>query len=504
MKVHKLNVVSLILIMCLLSFTCNKPVGKSQNDKLVHYKNKFRLAYAHFKHPKDSLKFKALNYIISNLPYQYHTTSITLAKYDSVLLTNQNRDEGYLKRKLDSLTLIYGNNINLVSDSKVITNTYLINNIDAAFKSWEYKWGGTKLSFTDFCEYILPYKLENEKPEYWRDSLINLYKWVHNSLDSQNNLFNNVEVINKQSKAFNFTSGYDYPIDIGYKLMRLVGVGSCASASKLVAYPMRAMGMPVVIDYAYWGNRNIGHFWNAIIFKNKPYPFDPIETKVGSFKIQFVGVNKLARKPPKIFRKMFSVQQNSLPFQNLSKEVIPNNLKVKDVTAEYIRVSNISLNLGGKPTNNKFAYLCTFNNLHWQPIWWGNIFDGKVQFKNMGRDMVYMPCIIENSELNFIGNPLVLHKNGVIIELNANLHTKLIIPIDKKYPDDLSNEIEIGDKYQLLYWLDGWQSLGIQTATQKIIYFKNAPSNALFWIRDLTKGKQERIFTYKNNKIQWW
>jgi hypothetical protein len=30
------------------------------------------------------------------------------------------------------------------------------------------------------------------------------------------------------------------------------------------------------------------------------------------------------------------------------------------------------------------------------------------------------------------------------------------------------------------------------------------PENALLVLRDLSKGKQERIFTYGNGKQKWW
>jgi hypothetical protein len=32
----------------------------------------------------------------------------------------------------------------------------------------------------------------------------------------------------------------------------------------------------------------------------------------------------------------------------------------------------------------------------------------------------------------------------------------------------------------------------------------NMPTNALFWLRDLTKGKEERPFTYENGQQVWW
>lgn len=41
-------------------------------------------------------------------------------------------------------------------DAKVITATYLIENIDYSFKVWEQRPWGKYISFDDFCEFLLP------------------------------------------------------------------------------------------------------------------------------------------------------------------------------------------------------------------------------------------------------------------------------------------------------------------------------------------------------------
>jgi hypothetical protein len=59
---------------------------------------------------------------------------------------------------------------------------------------------------------------------------------------------------------------------------------------------------------------------------------------------------------------------------------------------------------------------------------------------------------------------------------------------------------------QLFYWDNyQWNSLGKQIGTPKqYLEYKNAPLNALFWLRNLTKGNEERIFTYENGQQVWW
>ena len=59
--------------------------------------------------------------------------------------------------------------------------------------------------------------------------------------------------------------------------------------------------------------------------------------------------------------------------------------------------------------------------------------------------------------------------------------------------------------YELLYWNDrGWQSLGRKTTDVNELYYDNVPCNALFLLRNHTKGKEERIFTYEDGKQVWW
>lgn len=73
------------------------------------------------------------------------------------------------------------------------------------------------------------------------------------------------------------------------------------------------------------------------------------------------------------------------------------------------------------------------------------------------------------------------------------------------YPRSDGNCIEIGDEYELFYWGDGqWQSLGRTIAEFIRLEYENCPADALYLLRDHTKGREERIFTYENGKQIWW
>ena len=67
------------------------------------------------------------------------------------------------------------------------------------------------------------------------------------------------------------------------------------------------------------------------------------------------------------------------------------------------------------------------------------------------------------------------------------------------------NDITPGDIHEFLYWGDdGWVSLGTQVANDIKLVYENIPKNTVYWVRNLSRGKDERIFTYENGKQIWW
>ena len=66
------------------------------------------------------------------------------------------------------------------------------------------------------------------------------------------------------------------------------------------------------------------------------------------------------------------------------------------------------------------------------------------------------------------------------------------------------NYVVPDNDYELLYYDNGWHSLGRVRSDSYEIEYKNVPSNAMYLLRNKTKGKEERIFTYENGRQIWW
>ena len=66
------------------------------------------------------------------------------------------------------------------------------------------------------------------------------------------------------------------------------------------------------------------------------------------------------------------------------------------------------------------------------------------------------------------------------------------------------NMIVVGNRYELFFYNYGWNSLGTKTAYCDSLIYDNVPDNALLWLHNLSGGREERIFIYKNGKQIWY
>jgi len=73
-------------------------------------------------------------------------------------------------------------------------------------------------------------------------------------------------------------------------------------------------------------------------------------------------------------------------------------------------------------------------------------------------------------------------------------------------PPSDDNSVRAGNEYELFYWDNKWISMGRQVGSSKTyrLTYNDVPTNALFLLRNWTKGHEERIFTYENGKQVWW
>ena len=83
-------------------------------------------------------------------------------------------------------------------------------------------------------------------------------------------------------------------------------------------------------------------------------------------------------------------------------------------------------------------------------------------------------------------------------------------PIEVKYasvsPRSDDNDVCPGNEYELLYFNGkSWRSLGYDRAEGNSLLYDKVPLNTLLWLRNFTRGNNERPFILKENgDIEWW
>ena len=447
------------LMAVLIAVACSSGAGEQeQAEHQLQLPEEFSELMDLYASPEDSLKYRAAAYLLEGLPRQWH--------YDVDFFDRTGR------RKR-------------VPDCEVIDVDYLAENIEYAFKAWDLPWC-RDLSFGDFCRWILPYKMADEQPVKWRRELWEEYSWVLEVADSTSGARDVCRMVNDSVNEW-FTVNWDnpYQLDINFLQAKELKEAACYGASTMILYPLRALGVPAVLEgVPRWVNRSGAHFWNAVYDKGYLCTFNGPDRNPGVHKVQFVGVGRMLFKMPKVWRRDY-----------LEGRV--------DVTSEYIPVCDVTL----KKIPGRFASvsLASFDNRNWQSVADAPVRRGTAVFRNMARDVVYLPVSEpEDGYRHVLGPPVLVDTDGKFRLLKPCRFRKEQVRLLAKYPEDDSNLVFPGEKYELLYWNGKWNSLGIKVADRTFLDYDNVPRNALLWLRNLDKGVQERIFVYDKGRQVWY
>ncbi len=114
-----------------------------------------------------------------------------------------------------------------------------------------------------------------------------------------------------------------------------------------------------------------------------------------------------------------------------------------------------------------------------------------------------MNAIIRAFDGDWLSNFETDSPNGNWIGIDAGK------PVDVRFvrivPRSDDNDICPGNDYELFYWTgDNWESLGYRTADDNVLHYDNVPSGALLWLRNYTRGWDERPFMVDpDGNVEW-
>lgn len=463
---------------------------------------------------QDKEKSLAAAFLIKYIPIHYSVDNIWLDNHNKPVdfkSTNfTDLEEAYKEFTLLKKSRQLKPKKSIIQDTDKVESSFLIKNIESAYKSWKNNPWSKNYDFKTFCEYILPYRSLTEPVEDWRTNYQATFEKLTINMSDPSDPVELCSKIIENIKHFDFVSKrYDPKPLLGPNELLFWREGNCPDLANVAIFASRSLGVAVTFDFTpHFAASSNRHYWNTVIDnqglhipfngnQNLPYAYNAVSKRLG-----------------KVFRITYSEQSNNLN-SVVPENEIPEELNCKymiDVTKEYVEVSDINYTFNNT-YNAKVGYINVFNMGNWKPVYWSKIKEKKCNFNNMGNDIVYLPGTFISGKMNLENFPILIDKTGSQIVLKPNFKNIFSADLTRsnetktKYSDNNPFQIIKGEAYNLLVWNGSWQLVEQQMAyNDDHIKFTKIPKNGLFLITTLKPDFFERICTINsdNGTISWY
>lgn len=363
-------------------------------------------------------KMQAAEFLLTNLPYYYSYSDEDVHAYLKQFEYHGMGVGGSAKAAKDAVMREYGRVTAVTSDPipdmESVSAEYLIDNIEWAFKVREEQPWSRNVSFEDFCEYVLPYRIGDECLKPWREKLYNKYNPMLDDIrhlpEAQDPLFVSKVLIDSVAReTWHHTMDLEYGPHIGPDVTDWKA-GNCRERTDWLMYIFRAVGLPCGCDYLpVRADGNVTHYWNCVFDKEGAsyymYPDEAI-TPVTGFEDE----------RSKIHRQTFSLnvaEQDRI--RGRLSEVHPRFRRpfFEDVTREY-RPDYTSVltvprdELMHKVGRNEIVYLCSTSYMEWVPVEWAYAGRDSISFKDIHGDVILCLAVYRDKELFPVSRPFKL------------------------------------------------------------------------------------------------
>jgi hypothetical protein len=358
------------------------------------------------KTPADSLKLRAAEFLIVNMPGKY--SEYYDAPWNDVATVHLRWTSSSDKQMvLDTYRL--GKPV-IKEDVKHITADYLINNIELAFKVWREQPWGKHIPFDVFCEEILPYRLSTEPLENWREKALASFADLNRSFKEDSTVTAVVACSKVNDLLPRFRTDMDFPV-MNYSQLMASTRGTCNAMAALAVFSMRALGIPVTVDFTHlWPNLRNGHVWNSVRDSmGKHLSFmgaesNPGTPHTGSFSIK-----------NKVYRKTFAGRPLPIDDKYLPPVIRDN---IRDVSGEYEGFYEVGIPVKqplDSPTG--YAYLAGKHLSQWTIVGWGVVDGDTIRYAPVGKQVLYLPVWYVDGELKPAGDMFALDRDGKMISV---------------------------------------------------------------------------------------
>ena len=389
--------------------------------------------------PGDSLKYEAAVFLIENMPYYSYYEGEQLDNYlqyypllRSVLRAGKSPDVA-----VDSIRNMYGpysvGYLTLKKDIETVDSAYLCNNIDWAFRVWNEQPWGENVTFDEFKEYILPYRIGDEKLAYWRETYYNYYNHLFvneffkkTDVDItdpvQAAIFISNNVLWLDQLHFTTASPADLPHvgpDIAWNKC-----GSCRELSDFVVYACRALGIPCAIDrMPVLRNDRVGHTW--VTFKDNDGVYYYQEFLRGIQKTE--GSHMHTDPKQKVLRSTFSLNRELDEKAEKYGRWLTDEFRhphYVDVTEQYandyireLRIESADIYRSISP---EVAYLCASTGLSWTPVDWAPFRRRNLVFRSLDHGEIMRAATIKDGRMYFLTDPFYIDGNHNAVYLRPD------------------------------------------------------------------------------------
>lgn len=377
----------------------------------------------HFK--DDSLKLRAARFLIVNMPYYGYYTGKSLERqmeqYELFSRTGQ-----HPASIRDSLARLYGpfsyGLLKKEKDLLTVDAAYLVENIEAAFRVWREQPWGKNVSFDDFCEYILPYRIGDEPLTRWREELYDRYNPLLDSVrllpGSDDPLLAARALLDTFCREGNikYTEQLASTPHTGPHVCVKWKSGTCREHTDAVVYVMRALGIPCGVDFMpLRGDNNSPHSWNFILDKEGR-----------SHMVEIPSANPVVTSDThlsagKIYRQTFRIDRQKLQEEyGLSGLDIPPLFRASmpvDVTRLYAGPHCFDIvipagKLYRKVNKEEPVWLCLSCRRKWVPVGYGTAGKNGVAFEDLKGGVVFRLACSTESGLEMLSDPFLVDASG--------------------------------------------------------------------------------------------
>lgn len=456
----KHSIYALFATLVLVAFS-----GCSKDDVYLYYalraagnnKSELKAVLKHYRTvDKDPLKLRAAKYLIANMPahYSYRDTAAINSYYSKaleILGTGPSPDWQRDTLRQISDTQYAGLSRDIITDVEVMTADYLIYSIDRAFQEWRTRPWSRHLTYDEFQEWILPYKVtELQSLDAWRDTLPAHYTDSISTVPAddmeRNSISGAIEIVRGEIHSKQSAIGHrviwedrgSIPMRSAATWVRMT-YGSCMDYVIMGTAVFRSVGLPAAVDQVpSWGRNSEGHSW-YVFLSDRGREEPTINSLIIGAGMPFYTNERI----PKVWRTTYTINRDRVKYRNTAKYVYPFELCQEDVTDHYSRTSNLEIETSRKQTakltDKKYVYIAMAVNAggpQWKVLDFGTLRRGKARFKNMGREMLYIALGYDGRKLIPISQPFILHKSGAVeyIDNPDDTNTKTIsMDLRRKY-----------------------------------------------------------------------